>query len=124
MFNIKIGPMIRRDKDLRFYNKEFKKRGFRECIDFVRVIIYRNKVTFYSGEGNLFHDIKDSRLLINNTGKIAVHIRRGDFNKSNKSDLSYQVPTQWYLDTVDRLLSKNDKEVVLYSDSKVSNEWL
>ena len=137
MFNIKIGPMIRREKDLRFYNKEFKKRSFREWIDFVRVIIYRNKVTFYSGEGNLFHDIKDSRLLINNwlvlnclekpinnTGKIAVHIRRGDFNKSNNSDLSYQIPTQWYLDTVDRLLSKNDKEVVLYSDSKVSNEWL
>ena len=38
---------------------------------------------------------------INNSGKIAVHIRRGDFKKSNNSDFSYQIPTQWYIDIVD-----------------------
>ena len=30
MFNLKIGPLIRKEKNLRFYNKEFKKRSFRE----------------------------------------------------------------------------------------------
>ena len=137
MFNLKIGPLIRQEKNLRFYNKEFKKRSFREWMNFFRVNIYRNNVTFYSGELNLFHDIKESRFLIynwlisnsiekpiNHSGKIAVHIRRGDFKKNNKSDLSFQIPTQWYLDTVDRLLSKIDMEVILYSDTKVSNEWL
>ena len=137
MLNLKIGPLIRLEKNLRFYNKEFKKRNFEEWMNFVRVNIYRNKVTFYSGERNLFHDIKESRFLINdwlisnsiekpinNSGKIAVHIRRGDFNKSNKSDLSSQIPNQWYLDTVDRLLSKIDTEVILYSDAKISDEWL
>ena len=137
MFNLKIGPLIRQEKNLRLYNKEFKKRGFREWLNFVRVNIYKNKVTFHSGERNLFHDIKESRLLINNwlisnsiekpinnSGKIAVHIRRGDFNKSNNSDLSSQIPTQWYLDTVDRLLSKIDTEVILFSDTKVSDDWL
>jgi len=137
MLNIKIGPLIRREKDLRFYNKEIKKRNFSEWINFVRIQIYRNKVSFYSGEGNFFHEIKKSRLLIynwllsnsiekpiNNSGKIAVHIRRGDFNKSNKSDLSYQIPTQWYLDTVERLLSKIDMEVILFSDGEISNDWL
>ena len=137
MFNLKIGPLIRQEKNLRLYNKEFKKRSFREWLNFVRVNIYRNKVTFYSGERNLFHDIKESRFLINNwlisnslekpinnSGKIAVHIRRGDFNKSNKSDLSSQIPTQWYLDTVDRLVSKIDMEVILFSDTKVSDDWL
>ena len=137
MFNLKIGPLVRQEKNLRFYNKEFKKRSFREWMNFVRINIYRNKVTFYSGEQNLFHDIKESRFLIKNwlfsnsiekliniAGKIAVHIRRGDFSKSNKSDLSFQIPTQWYLDVVDRLLSKIDMEVILFSDAKVSDEWL
>lgn len=137
MFNLKIGPLVRQEKNLRFYNKEFKKRSFREWMNFVRINIYRNKVTFYSGEQNLFHDIKESRFLIKNwlfsnsiekpiniAGKIAVHIRRGDFSKSNKSDLSFQIPTQWYLDAVDRLLSKIDMEVILFSDAKVSDEWL
>jgi len=136
MFNLKIGPLIRQEKNLRLYNKEFKRRSYREWLNFVRVNIYRNKVTFYSGERNLFHDIKESRFLINNwlisnsiekpinnSGKIAVHIRRGDFNKSNKSDLSSQIPTQWYLDTVDRLLSKIDTEIILFSDSKLSDKW-
>ena len=121
MFNLKIGPLIRQEKNLRFYNKEFKKRNLKEWMNFIRVNFYRNKVTFYSGERNLFHDIKESRFLIsnwlisnsvekpiNNSGKIAVHIRRGDFNKSNNSDMSSQIPNQWYLDTVDRLLSKID----------------
>lgn len=137
MFNLKLGPLVRQEKNLRFYNKEFKKRSFREWMNFVRINIYRNKVTFYSGEQNLFHDIKESRFLIKNwlfsnsiekpiniAGKIAVHIRRGDFSKSNKSDLSFQIPTQWYLDAVDRLLSKIDMEVILFSDAKVSDEWL
>ena len=137
MFNLKIGPLIRQEKNLRFYNKEFKKRNLKEWMNFIRVNFYRNKVTFYSGERNLFHDIKESRFLIsnwlisnsvekpiNNSGKIAVHIRRGDFNKSNNSDMSSQIPNQWYLDTVDRLLSKIDMEIILFSDTKVSDEWL
>ena len=136
MFNLKFGPLIRREKDFRFYNKELKKRSFTEWTNFFRVNILRSKVTFYSGEGNLFHDIEESDLLIknwllsntiekpiNNHGKIAVHIRRGDFKKYNNSDFSYQIPTQWYLDTVDRLLTKIDTEVILFSDSKVSDKW-
>ena len=137
MFNLKIGPLIRQEKSLRFYKNEFKKRSFVEWMNFVRIKIYKNNVKFYSGERNLFHDIKKSRFLIQNwlvsnsvekpiniSGKIAVHIRRGDFNKANKPDLSFQIPTQWYLDTVDRLLSKSNMEVILFSDAKISKEWL
>jgi len=61
---------------------------------------------------------------INNSGKIAVHIRRGDFQKSNQSNLSHQIPTQWYLDTVDKLLCNIDLNIVIFSDSNVSDEWL
>ncbi len=136
LFNLKAGPLFRWEKDLRFYNKELKKRNFNEWMNFLRVNIQKNKVTIYSGQENLFHDIAESHLLIkswlllntlevptNNSGKIAVHIRRGDFKKSNKSDLSHQIPIQWYLDTVDRLLSKIDTEVILYSDSKLCDKW-
>lgn len=136
MFNLKFGPLIRWEKDFRFYNNEFKRRNLAEWINFFRVNILKSKVRYYSGEGNLFHDIEESNSLIknwlllntvekpiNNHGRIAVHIRRGDFKDSNISDLSHQIPTQWYLDTVDRLLSKIDMDVVLYSDGKLSNEW-
>jgi hypothetical protein len=136
MFNVKIGPLIRQEKNLRFYNKEIKKRNFSEWMNFFRAHIYRDKVSFYSGQGNLFHDIKKSRFLINDwlhlntlekpvniSRKIAVHIRRGDFKKSNNSDFSVQIPTQWYLDIIDRLLSKIDTEVILFSDSKISDKW-
>ena len=136
MLNFKVGPALRRESDFRLYQKEFKKRSFDDWIDFFRVNIYNDKVKIYSGEGNLFYDIKKSNLLIknwlllntlespiNNFGKIAVHIRRGDFQKSNKSDFSHQIPTLWYIDAVDRLLCKVDMDVVLFSDSKVSNEW-
>ena len=137
MLNLKIGPLIRREKYLRLYNKEFKRRNYNDWVNFLRVFFLKNKVVIHNGLGDFFHDINKSQFLIknwlllntlekpiNNTGKIAVHIRRGDFNKANKSDLSFQIPTQWYLDTVDRLLSKTNMEVVLFSDAKISNEWL
>ena len=38
--------------------------------------------------------------------------------------MSYQIPLQWYLDTVDKLLSEVDMEVVIFSDSDISDEWL
>ena len=137
MLNLKLGPLIRWEKDLRLYNKEFKRRNYNDWINFLRVNFFKNKVVLHNGLGNFFHDIKKSDLLIknwlllnslekpfNNRGKIAVHIRRGDFNKLNVSQFSSQIPTQWYLDVVDRLLSKVDKDIILYSDAEVSNDWL
>ena len=136
ILNFKLGPIFRMEKDLRLYQKELKSRGFNDWKDFIHINIFKNRVKFYSGEGNYFHDIEKSDLLIknwlqsntlekpiNNTGKIAVHIRRGDFKKSNKSDLSHQLPTKWYLDTVDRLLCKKDMEIVVYTDSHLSSDW-
>ncbi len=131
MLNLKIGPLIRREKDLRLYNKEFKRRNYNDWVNFLRVFFLKNKVVIHNGLGDFFHDINKSQFLIknwlllntlekpiNNTGKIAVHIRRGDFNKANKSDLSFQIPTQWYLDTVDRLVSKTNMQVVLLAMPK------
>ena len=137
MLNLKLGPFIRQEKDLRLYNKELKRRNYNDWVNFLRISFSKNKVVIYKGLGNFFHDIKKSDLLIknwlflntlekpiNNMGKIAVHIRRGDFNKQNESQFSHQIPTQWYIDVVDRLLSKVDREIILYSDSEVSNDWL
>ena len=136
MLNLKIGPLIRREKDLRLYNKELKRRNYNDWMNFLRVFFLKNKVVIHNGLGDFFYDINKSELLIknwlllntlekpiNNTGKIAIHIRRGDFNKHNKSQFSHQIPTQWYIEVVDRLLSKVDREIVLYSDSEVSNDW-
>jgi len=136
IFNIKIGPILRWESYFRFYQKELKKRSLNDWLDFIRINIYKDEVNFYSGEGNRFNDIKNSKLLIknwlfsntletpiNNSGKIAVHIRRGDFKKSNQSNFAHQIPTQWYLDTVDRLLCNMDLNVVIFSDSDVSDDW-
>jgi len=136
MLNLKIGPLIRMEKDLRLYNKELKRRNYNDWVNFLRVFFLKNKVVIHNGLGNFFHDINKSELLIknwllsntlekpvNNKGKIAVHIRRGDFNKNNLSQFSHQIPTQWYIDVVDRLLSEVDRKIILYSDSEISNDW-
>ena len=104
-------------------------------MNFLRVF-FKNKVVIHNGLGDFFHDINNYELLIkiwlllntrekpiNNTGKIAVHIRRGDLNKHNESQFSYQIPTQWYIDAADKLLSKVDRKIILYSYSEVSNDW-
>ena len=57
IFNIKIGPILRWERDLRFYQKELKKRHFYDWLDFIRININKNKVKFHSGEGNFFNDI-------------------------------------------------------------------
>ena len=101
---------------------------FNDWMNFLRVVFFKNKVVIHNGLGNFFHDIIKSELLIknwlllntlekpiNNKGKIAVHIRRGDFNKYNESQFSSQIPTQWYIDVVDRLLSKVNKQIILYT---------
>ena len=137
MFNLKVGPFLRKEKDLRLYNNELKKRNYNDWVNFLRVIFFKNKTVIHNGLGNFFHDIEESSQLIkkwlisntletpiNNNGKIAVHIRRGDFKKDNQDQFSHQIPTQWYIDAVDRLLSKNDMEIILYSDSEIPNDWL
>ena len=137
IFNFKLGPILRMEKHKRFYHNELISRNLNDWMNFFRINIHKNKVKFHCGDGNYFYDIEKSNLLIKNwllhnsiekpfnqSGKIAVHIRRGDFKKSNKSHLSHQIPTQWYLDIVERILNTVDKDVVIYSDSEISKEWL
>ena len=57
IFNIKIGQILRWERDLRFYQKELKKRRFYDWLDFICININKNKVKFHSGEGNFFNDI-------------------------------------------------------------------
>ena len=40
MLNLKIGPLIRREKDLRLYNKEFKRRNYNDWVNFLRVFFF------------------------------------------------------------------------------------
>ena len=34
-----------------------------------------------------------------------------------------QIPTKWYIDIVDKLLCTVDKDIVLFSDSVISDKW-
>ncbi len=136
ILNLKIGPFLRQERDWRLYHNELKGRNVEDWLNFFRIKFYRKKTQFYYGQRNYFYDLEKSMFLIKNwlftnslekpidhSGKIAVHIRRGDFLKSNESALSHQIPTKWYLDTLDRLLCKVDMDVVLFSDSDIDNDW-
>ena len=59
MFNVKIGPLLRQERSLRLYNKEIKKRNFTEWMNFLHACMFRDSVTFYSGEGKLFMILKN-----------------------------------------------------------------
>ena len=98
MLNLKLGPFIRREKDLRLYNKELKRRNYNYGVNFLLVDLFKNNVVIHNVFEKFFHDFKKSDLLIknwlllntfeklvNNRGKIAVYIRLGDFNKYNES---------------------------------------
>jgi len=40
MLNLKIGPLIRMEKDLRLYNKELKRRNYNDWVNFLRVFFF------------------------------------------------------------------------------------
>jgi hypothetical protein len=44
MFNLKLGPFVRREKDSRLYNKEFKKRNYNDWMNFLRVVLLKIKL--------------------------------------------------------------------------------
>jgi hypothetical protein len=39
MLNLKIGPLLRMEKDLRLYNKELKRRNYNDWVNFLRVFL-------------------------------------------------------------------------------------
>ena len=112
---LKIGPLLRREKDMRIYSKEFYGRNLLEWKNWFRAIFLPkvdelrlvgdvshadNYVVCYEGMGNHFKDIYDGRDLIKawidrNAHKvgeilepyhIACHVRLGDFVTEENPD--------------------------------------
>ena len=61
MLNLKIGPFLRHERDLRLYHNELKRRTANDWLDFFRINTFKHQVKFYCGQKNFFHDFERSK---------------------------------------------------------------
>ena len=139
---IKIGTFLRQENDKRTYVGLFKKRSLAENYIWLKSQIIRlfNKkqevhdIRFISHEGlgNQFYDIQYENTLIvnwlNRRAKIkpdihdldlAIHIRQGDFTKSQTISQSTLLPLEWYKKALQEITKKYDAEIhkiILFTD--------
>lgn len=137
---LKIGPLFRKEKDLRLYGNI----GFRRnLIDFVLLVIVKTGIYRAIGInlisvdtlGNLFSDLMDHRTFltrwfknkfrhvirrnIDYSGCIALHLRRGDFSPFIEADdgFNVQLPDSYYQNALANIKAEYpEKKVVLFSD--------
>lgn len=138
---IKLGPIIRRERDKRFY---FELRKGSIVSNIGRIILYwRMKTTRQlievQGLGTFFKELNPFRddiryHFFNNVlrhipretrdGHTSVHIRLGDFSlpKDNTSILTqrnYRIPSEWYLNEIEKeIMNPNTKRILIFSDGR------
>ena len=145
MRQIKIGPIIRRERDLRTYGKIFRGRRPDEWAHWAKAKTLRrvsevdfggspDKVTVtYAGVRHFFHDIYGFREeMVDWIGQnailkgsmaesydIGVHIRLGDFRSANSDDQAIRQSFEWYRGAFSRakqLLGVRAPRTVLFTD--------
>tara|TARA_R110000751_G_scaffold68598_4_gene139617 strand:+ start:299 stop:1111 length:813 start_codon:yes stop_codon:yes gene_type:complete len=142
---IKIGPVLRREKDLRTYGDIFRHRGI---LDWTLWLLSKlgkkhheksasksGKFIIYSGLKNQFHDLEGcsseiKRFLISQSKygiehttsyDVAIHIRQGDFSPAGTAGdgQSIQTSLDWYskaLDVAKSNLNLSNPNVVIFTD--------
>lgn len=148
---IKFGPLIRREPDLRTYGSVFKHRKIQNWLYRTHSIFTRKipenethlsglHTVTYSGLGRYFHDLTEHRSLLVNwlethcrhskmipvSYDIAVHVRLGDFAAydKDKPHESMQQPFDWYhlaVAKAAKLIGKNNPRIMIFTDAKEEN---
>lgn len=131
--NLKLGPILRREKDFRTYGDIFKHRSIKK---FMQDAYVKNKLRNHhiteedflasleyglvevEGMGNYFYDIQEEKEYLKNRlteisidppreniGGIAMHIRMGDFQeiKEEKYSRNSRVALEWFVNEAFRL---------------------
>lgn len=144
MRQIKIGPVLRFERDKRTYGEIFRPRSSREMAIWARAITAAKvsevhaaqsaKVIAYSGMADQFRALPDDsssfRAFLHQTSRypvlearydIAIHFRKGDFVAPAESHArqSVQLPVGWYRKAYDQArdwLGKDQPNAILFTD--------
>ena len=139
---IKIGPLLRGENDLRLYGDIFIHRDFLEVIRYLFLRYSRNfeGSDIEAGLGDFFCGFSQDdaiylksllrgrmRANIKQSAKISVHIRRGDFSQSSKDQLSFNdlLDITWFDKHITKFLRDGvkRKDITVYS-SDIDDEVL
>ncbi len=137
---LKIGPLLRREKDNRLYwNLFIEKDGVSGFRKFMLLNFSRNIRVFNSMNG-LFSDflqehqfVKDELLSIvqpkhlfnirnHNQNGIGVHVRLGDFTEDRdetslrSGEWNHRIPIKWYIQTINKVRHYYQLPVYVFSD--------
>ena len=140
-FNLKLGPIIRKERDTRMYFNLFTGNdgisGFRKFF----LLNFTRDVKFFNGMDNLFETFKNDHVFIKNellkiinpyhimkvdsydANSIAVHVRMGDFQKPKNEIVlrrhhwNYRLPLRWYIKIIDKLRDVSNLPIYIYSDA-------
>ena len=137
---IKIGPLLRGEKDLRLYGDIFIHRSFLDVVRYISFRYFRRLepsdveaglgdffCSFSKNDAIYFNSLLRRRMkaTIGQSTKISVHIRRGDFAKSSEAQLTFNnlLDITWFDQHITNLLRKgfNKENITVYS-SDVDDE--
>lgn len=142
---IKIGPVLRRERDKRTYGDVFRHRDWREMRRWLDARLARKvdeeihlvsgRVTrCYTGLGRQFHDLAGHSAMVrrfleqrsqvpvsSDRYDVAIHVRLGDFTSpvANAANQNARIPLDWYRDAVAlamETLGRNHIRGVLFTD--------
>tara|TARA_B100000214_G_scaffold371865_1_gene349041 strand:+ start:10553 stop:11404 length:852 start_codon:yes stop_codon:yes gene_type:complete len=140
-FNLKLGTIIRNERDTRMYYNLFTGRDGISGLRKFLLLNFSNRVKYFSGMEDMFEPfkndhafIKDELLRITNpyhidmvnkydTNSIAVHIRMGDFQKPKSetmlrnSNWNYRLPLKWYINIIKKIRSISNLPIFIFSDA-------
>ena len=146
MRQIKVGTILRREKDKRTYGELFRPRSMRETKDWIRArclskcpaAVANARVFCYRGLARQFYDIEGSRDVVRQfleaTSRfpvlepeidLAIHVRLGDFAAPSATATlqSTQVPLSWYRDALHKardIIGIRSIRSVLFTDEDPS----
>ena len=140
---LKIGTFVRKERDKRTYFDLFTGvegvTGIRKFL----LLNFSNKVKVFSGMEGLFKEFKDEHFFLRNElikiinpyhfknaeslnthRYIAVHIRMGDFLKSNNESVlrngawNYRIPKRWYISIIEKIRQITNLPIYVFSDAE------
>ena len=138
---LKIGPIIRKERDKRMYVNLFTGVDGISGINKFFLLNFSKNVKLFKGMDNLFDSFIHEQVFVKNellsiinpyhikmanrfnSNSIAVHIRMGDFQIPKGEDLlrnsiwNYRLPLQWYVAIIEKIRAVSNLPIYIFSDA-------
>ena len=138
----KIGTILRREKDKRFYSNLFYEKNTISGFKKFYLLNFSNNVLIFKGMRNLFEPILQHQSIIKkklisiiqkenlmklkslHKNRIGVHIRLGDFTKEEneeglrKGNWNLKIPIKWYINIINKIQQISKLPIYIFSDGQ------